>query len=138
LYTRATTESYTKAADEDNASIAMGITGYKGRVHIAFAEQVGTQWDEAKQSAQEMDRRILGGDQLVPVNYLAYAMWEGREAELSVPEAQQLFGVEELAKAEAEWQRRLQSFPVEQRPYLILQYANPVRNQYCIKAGLPL
>jgi 1-acyl-sn-glycerol-3-phosphate acyltransferase len=138
LYTRATTGSYTKAPGEDDASIALGITGYKGRVHIAFGEQVGTQWEEAKQLAQEMDRRILGGYRLFPVNYLAYAMWEGREAELSVPEAQQLFGVEELAKAEAEWQRRLQSCPVEQRPYLILQYANPVRNQYRIKAGLPL
>jgi hypothetical protein len=26
----------------------------------------------------------------------------------------------------------------EHRPYLVLQYATPVRNQYRVKAGLPL
>ena len=138
LYTRATTGSYTKAPGEDDASIVLGITGYKGRVHIAFGERVGAQWEDAKQLAQEMDRRILGDYRLFPVNYLAYALWEGREAELNVPEARQLFEAGEVAKAEAEWQRRLHACPEEQRPYLILQYANPVRNQYRIKAGLPL
>src|SRR5690606_17343260 len=53
LYTRATTGSYTKAPGEDDASIALGITGYKGRVHIAFGEQVDAQWEDAKQVAQD-------------------------------------------------------------------------------------
>ena len=45
---------------------------------------------------------------------------------------------DELAKAEAEWQKRLNACPPEQQPYLVMQYANPVRNQYRIKAGLAL
>ena len=48
------------------------------------------------------------------------------------------------------WQRRwitalvcigvlgLAACSAEEKPFLILQYANPVRNQYRIKAGLPL
>jgi hypothetical protein len=32
----------------------------------------------------------------------------------------------------------LQACPAEERPYLVLQYATPVRNQYRVKAGLPL
>ena len=138
LYIRATTGSYTKAPGEDDASIALGITGYKGRVHIAFGERLGAQWEDAKQLAQEMDRRILAGYRLFPVHYLAYAMWDGREAELAVPAAHEVFEAAEVAKAEAEWQRRLQACPAEQRPWLVLQYANPVRNQYRIKAGLAL
>jgi hypothetical protein len=55
-----------------------------------------------------------------------------------VPTAAEVFGAEELAKAQGEWQRRLDACPVEQRPFLVLQYATPVRNQYRVKAGLPL
>ena len=44
----------------------------------------------------------------------------------------------ELAKAQEEWQSRLDACPEEHRPYLVLQYATPVRNQYRVKAGLAL
>jgi hypothetical protein len=72
------------------------------------------------------------------VHYLAYAMWPARDPALAVPTAAELFTRAELSKAESEWQRRLAACPSEQQPYLILQYANPVRNQYRIKAGLAL
>ena len=49
-----------------------------------------------------------------------------------------LFPAAEVATARSEWQRRLAACPAEQRPWLIRQYATPVRNQYRIKAGLPL
>ena len=55
-----------------------------------------------------------------------------------MPKATEVFGAEELAKARQEWQRRLDACPAEHRPYLVLQYAMPVRNQYRVKAGLPL
>jgi hypothetical protein len=55
-----------------------------------------------------------------------------------VPTAAEVFAPAELAKAEAEWQKRLNACPPEQQPYLVMQYANPVRNQYRIKAGLAL
>jgi hypothetical protein len=137
LSVRAATGSYTKAPGEDDASIALGITGYKGRVHLHFSPPVAG-LEDTKQLAREIDRQILGQYRLFPVHYLAYAMWEGREAELNVPAASELFPAAELAKAEAEWQKRLAACSAEEKPFLILQYANPVRNQYRIKAGLPL
>ncbi|MOA04729.1 hypothetical protein D3C78_1242990 [compost metagenome] len=70
------------------------------------------------------------------MNYLAYALWDERDPQLQVPAATELFDAAELARAEAEWQRRLTACPLEQRPYLIMQYANPVRNQYRCRAGL--
>nr|WP_277052082.1 1-acyl-sn-glycerol-3-phosphate acyltransferase [Pseudomonas thermotolerans] len=138
LYTRATTGSYTKAPGEDDQSIAQGITGYKGRVHVSFGEPIENPAEDAKQLALELDRQILGSYRLFPVNYLAYAEWEERDPALAVPEVSALFSAEELARARQEWQRRLAACPAEQRPFLVLQYANPVRNQYRLKAGLEL
>ncbi|BAN50534.1 1-acyl-sn-glycerol-3-phosphate acyltransferase [Metapseudomonas resinovorans] len=138
LQIRASTGSYAKAPGEDDASIALGITGYKGRVHIAFGSEIGGASEDAKQLAQEIDQQILGGYRLFPVHYLAYAMWGKQDPELRVPAAADLFRGEELARAQAEWQKRLDACTEEQRPYLVQQYAMPVRNQYRVKAGLPL
>ncbi|AYF90184.1 1-acyl-sn-glycerol-3-phosphate acyltransferase [Pseudomonas sp. JS3066] len=138
LQVRASTGSYAKAPGEDDASIALGITGYKGRVHITFGSEIGSSSEDAKQLAQEIDKQILGGYRLFPVHYLAYAMWGERAPDLHVPTAADIFKGDELARAQAEWQKRLDACPEEQRPYLIQQYATPVRNQYRIKAGLPL
>ncbi|MBB3104952.1 1-acyl-sn-glycerol-3-phosphate acyltransferase [Azomonas macrocytogenes] len=138
LYIRATTGTYSKAKGEDDTSIALGITGYKGRVHIHFSPPMTQIPEDAKQMAAALDRQILQGYRLFPVHYLAYAMWMKREPELQVPAAHELFGRQELAKAEDEWNKRLNACPNEHRPYLIQQYAMPVRNQYRVKAGLPL
>lgn len=138
LFIRATTGSYSKAPGEDDLSIGLGITGYKGRVHINFTPPITAQFDDTKQLAAEIDRQILGGYRLFPVHYLAYAQWAEADPQLQVPKASEVFGAEELAKAQAEWQRRLDACPPEHRPYLVLQYATPVRNQYRVKAGLPL
>ncbi|MNZ44729.1 Acyltransferase [compost metagenome] len=136
LYIRATTGSYSKAPGEDDASIALGITGYKGRVHIGFSPEIVAVDADAKLLAHSIDQAILGNYRLFPVHYLAYAMWDQRDPQLQVPPAAERFDAAELARAEAEWQRRLAACPEEQRPYLIMQYANPVRNQYCSRAGL--
>jgi hypothetical protein len=138
LFIRASTGNYSKAPGEDDQSIALGITGYKGRVHIHFSAPVTQGLEDSKQLAAEMDRQILSGYRLFPVHYLAYAMWNERDPELAVPAAAELFPAAELAAAQSEWHKRLANCPTEQQPYLILQYANPVRNQYRIKAGLPL
>ncbi|TBU89713.1 1-acyl-sn-glycerol-3-phosphate acyltransferase [Phytopseudomonas dryadis] len=138
LFTRATTGTYSKGPGEDDQSIALGITGYKGRVHVHFGDPVSEGFDDSKQLAAIMDAHILTGYRLFPVHYLAYAMWQERDAGLAVPSAEQLFDAQELAKAREQWNRRLADCPAEQQPYLVLQYAMPVRNQYRIKAGLPL
>ncbi|MGY2292552.1 1-acyl-sn-glycerol-3-phosphate acyltransferase [Pseudomonas sp. SDO528_S397] len=138
LYIRATTGTYSKAKGEDDVSIALGITGYKGRVHINFAPPITQPFEDTKQLAIEMDRQILGGYRLFPVHYLAYAQWADADPHLPVPAAAQVFPADELAKAKAEWERRLAACPAEHRPYLVLQYATPVKNQYRTRAGIAL
>ncbi len=138
LYIRATTGTYTKAPGEDDTSIALGITGYKGRVHVSFGTPISEIPDDPKQLATEIDQQILGDYRLFPVNYLAYRIWDGRAPALPVPELAQLFSQEEIGRAEAEWGKRLAACPSVQQPYLIQQYATPVRNQHRLKAGLSL
>ncbi len=138
LYIRATTGSYVKARGEDDASIALGITGYKGRVHIHFSAPLEQIPDDARQLATLLDQQILQGYRLFPVHYLAYALWQHQEPALQVPAAEALFSQAEVARASQEWERRLNACPVEYRTWLIQQYAMPVRNQYRVKAGLPL
>lgn len=138
LYIRATTGSYTKAAGEDDTSIALGITGHKGRVHVSFGTPILEVPDDAKQLAVDLDQQILGGYRLFPVNYLAYRVWDDRDPEISIPELSELFSRAEIERAEAEWGKRLAACPSVQQPYLIQQYATPVRNQYRLKAGLSL
>ncbi|MNF07603.1 hypothetical protein D3C76_1424910 [compost metagenome] len=72
------------------------------------------------------------------MHYLAYAQWADADPALQVPNADKVFAADELERAKAEWQRRLDACPAEHRPYLVLQYATPVRNQYRVKAGLAL
>ncbi|MNL89235.1 hypothetical protein D3C87_2194300 [compost metagenome] len=55
-----------------------------------------------------------------------------------MPSAEKVFPADELAKAQEEWQRRLDACPEEQRPYLVLQYATPVRNQYQVRQQTPV
>ncbi|MBA1272035.1 1-acyl-sn-glycerol-3-phosphate acyltransferase [Stutzerimonas azotifigens] len=133
LYIRSTTGSYTKAPGEDDASIALGITGYKGRVHVHFGAPMERVPEDAKQFAVALDREILGNYRLFPVNYLAYHMWAGKDPALEVPDAATLFGEHELQRAHAEWSKRLAACPSAQQPYLVEQYATPVRNQYQIR-----
>ncbi|MFV3303771.1 1-acyl-sn-glycerol-3-phosphate acyltransferase [Pseudomonas sp. NY15181] len=133
LFTRATTGEYTKAPGEDDRSIVQGITGYKGRVHINFGEQITGEFSDTKQLAAELDRQILGNYRLFPVHYLAYEASALRDPALQVPTAASLFKDEELRRARTEWERRLAECPAEQRAHLILQYANPVLNQYRLK-----
>jgi len=133
LYIRASTGQYVKAADEDDTSIALGITGFKGRVHVHFGTPLEPV-DDARELAAAIDRQIGSSYRLFPVNYLAYADWQERDKTLEVPPAAELFAESELAPARKEWQKRLSSCEEPHRPWLIRQYAMPVRNQYRLKA----
>lgn len=130
LYIRATTGEYNKQPGEDDTSIAQGITGYKGRVHVHFSPPLSTGFSDAKQLAQLVDQHIWHDYRLFPVHYLAWAMWQQRDPDLTVPEIETLFDSAEILKAQQHWQARLEACPSEHRPYLIMQYAKPVENQY--------
>ena len=130
LRIRAETGDYQKAEGEDDLSIALGITGHKGRVHVSFGSEITQPSADAKQLALAVDAQILANYRLFPVHYLAYAQWAERDNSLTVPRAEDLFSAAELTTAQQQWQQRLQACPAEDQPYLIGQYARPVANHY--------
>ncbi len=133
LEIRARTGSYHKQAGEDDRSIALGITGHKGRVHLAFNRLNGADYADAKALAQACDQLILANYRLFPVHYLAWEQWAERDLALPVPSATSLFSASELATAKQELARRLAQCSAAEKPFLLMQYATPVRNQYRLK-----
>lgn len=135
LYMLDSTGEYNKASGEDDASIAKGITGYKGRVHIHFCPIIKEASDNPKALAKAIDAQIIGNYQLRPIHYLAWQQWNKRNQQLKVipPE----FSTEELNKAKAYLAKRSTQCPAEHLPYLIEQYANPVQNYYLLQQAAP-
>lgn len=131
LEIRASTGSYQKSPGEDDASIVQGITGYKGRVHLEFAAPLSVEPDcDAKQLASQIDEIILRNYRLTPIHYLAWHQWQERDQQLQVPPAAEVFPAEQLERAQTYLQQRLAQCSEQQRPYLIMQYAYPLQNQF--------
>ncbi len=88
----------------------------------------------------EIETRLLTADVGVEATTAIIGSLTQKVARKQLTDSDALFKAlqEELAAAKEQWQQRLSRCPSEQQPYLILQYAMPVRNQYRVKAGLPL
>lgn len=122
------TGSYTKQAGEDDKSIAKGLTGYKGRVHVAFSEPLGGNYPDARAVAREADRSILTSYRLYPSNYLAFERLPD-VPELAVKDWRKDFDPEVLREEQARFDQRLEQCPPAHRPWWLAQYANPVISQ---------
>lgn len=121
LFQKATEGRYEKGAQEDIASIAQGIAGEKGRVHVSFGEPLGDGLDTPEGVAREVDRQIVSGYCLHPTNLFAYRRLYGKDA--PVPKD---FYMEEGDCTEAAFEARIEAMPEAHRPYALGIYANAV------------
>ncbi|MEE4297929.1 MAG: 1-acyl-sn-glycerol-3-phosphate acyltransferase [Pseudomonadales bacterium] len=114
--------AYEKPEDEDLRSIVAGIRGEKGRVHVHFGAELTAPPADPDAAAAEIDRSIHAGYRLWPTNLEA-----ARRSGIEVPAA--------LARAVGDGRREtMQAFeaalvaaPERERPWLLKQYAQPVR-----------
>ncbi len=127
LEQRARTGAYVKEAGEDDRSIAMGLTGYKGRGHVAFGTPLPAGMADARAVVAEVDRQVLGNYRLYPSNYLAFEQQDALPPALS--DWREGFSALELAQEQQPFSARLDALPEALRPYWLLQYANPVRSR---------
>ena len=118
LYLRARDGGYDKPEGEDHASMVRGILGFKGAVHVEFGRRVEGDFETAEDLADHLDRVIVGNLRMYPTHVFAL---EG-SADLGA-------GVGEAFLA------ALQDCPAEHREYVLLQYANQLRNQRRLTAG---
>lgn len=137
LEQRERTGSYSKQPGEDDSSIAKGLTGYKGRVHIAFGTPLTGDYADARAVAGETDRQILGLYRLYPSNYLAVEKLADAAAQVDISGWREQFEPAMLAEEQQRFDQRLAACPQEQRLWWLRQYANPVigRQQVSDQSG---
>ncbi len=121
MYQKASEGRYEKGEQEDVASIAQGIAGKKGRVHVTFGTPLGGDLPTPEAVAREVDRQIIAGYCLHPTNLHAYRLLHGADA----PVPKDLY-LEEGDCSLAEFDARINAMPEAHRPYALGIYANAV------------
>jgi len=127
LYLRKTTGSYAKAEQEDVMSIARGIAGGKGRVHVAFGAPLVGDFADADQVAAEIDRQVVALYCLHPTNLHAWRMLHGEA--LNLPGDLVL---EAGSCSRAGFEARMEALPAEHRPFALAIYANAVASKLAL------
>jgi 1-acyl-sn-glycerol-3-phosphate acyltransferase len=120
LNVRATHGDYEKPPEEDLESIVEGITGYKGRVHLAFAPAIRAEHESAEDVAAAIDQAIVGNLRVFPTHIRAAELLGERQS-VDVPEA--------LPSVERAFAARLGDCPASDRELMLRQYANLLHNR---------
>jgi hypothetical protein len=126
LYHQRTSGSYQKEQHEDVKSIAMGIAGQKGHVHVAFGEVLSADYMDADEVVAEIDRQVLSNYVLHSSNCFAYHMLHGTPPKVNYTEKNIPFVPEKLAEQRQQFELRMQAIPAEYRELVLAMYANPV------------
>lgn len=128
LHELATTGSYEKAEHEDVASIAAGIKGDKGLVHVAFGEPLDERFATPELVAAELDRQIVRNYRLHKTSLFAWRALHGAEPPLSPGEMPG-------SCSEKEFTRRMEAIPAPQREYALGIYANAIASKLILDEG---
>ena len=98
--------------------MALRLSGYKGRVHLNVGRPLDGDYDDLDVVAAAVDRQILAGTQLFPINHWAVSALQpdfSHPAHVPVANAQQI----------AQFEQRLNRCKVEDRAVWLSIYANP-------------
>jgi len=121
LYQLQSAGSYEKGEQEDVASIAQGIAGDKGRVHVSFGTPLDSQFETPDEVATEVDRQVIEQYCLHPTNVYAYEMLYPGNG----PIPKDLF-IEDGDCSRDQFRARIGALPEVHRPYALAIYANAV------------
>lgn len=128
-------EKYEKRPDEDFNSIITGLTGRKGRVHLSIGTTIDKELealadfpsnnDKLRILGDLIDRQIYQNYHLWPTNYMALDLLEGGDAHRDGYEGRD---PREFEKSLKEKLVNAGLNTEEDFKWLLLMYANPVRN----------
>lgn len=118
---------YAKEEHEDASSIAKGITGFKGNVHIHFGEALTGDYQNTDEVVKEIDEAIIRNYHLHPSNMVAYRLLHGDcDCEsLNIPDCH----TGALLEHKQQFEQRVGQCDSQWRDILISMYANPVVSQ---------
>lgn len=117
---------YVKGEHEDVRSIAKGISGLKGCVHLAFGEPLPSSIEDVDGVVDALDRAIIDNYVLHVSNCVAYEMIEGKSPQLPVGTRGIVFTEVDSTAARKVLQERLNACDPEWRDMMLRIYANPV------------
>lgn len=126
IYQIETHGSYTKGEHEDVKSIAMGITGFKGNVHLHFGQPLGKGFENAEQVKQHLDDEMINNYVLHPSNCIAYEMLEKKTPKVVVGEANTPFDSNDWVDERKTFSDRIATCHPLHLNTLLQGYANPV------------
>ncbi len=130
LYQKETTGEYVKAEQEDVASIARGIDGQKGQVHVSFGTPLSGDYENADDVARAIDAQVIDLYCLHPTNIYAYEMLYGETPALAADVQQESGDVSREA-----FVARIEALPEAHRPYALGIYANAVVSKLARQAA---
>ena len=125
---------YQKQPGEDLRSIALGINGRKGAVHLHFGEQMQDLYQSPEEVADWCDQQIIKNYHLHSSNLTCWRLlYEQNHSSQEVREylagIVSIFGVSEQDFYDPVILERLNSARPELRPILTSMYANPVSSK---------
>lgn len=126
LYEKSTQGSYQKAEHEDLKSIALGITGTKGDVHVSFGTPLRGEFTGPEDVAAEVDRQVIENYVLHPTNFFAYKILHGAYPNFLCGAKQEVFREDAHRAIQEKFAQRIAALPEAHRPYALAIYANPV------------
>jgi 1-acyl-sn-glycerol-3-phosphate acyltransferase len=128
LHARDSDDGYSKDDETDIRSIATGMIGEKGRVHVAFGSELVLGDEGPEEVAAMIDAQILANTQLQDINYLALQQLLERNA-LSADEAAtaaSLLADWQPGSGKALFNSRLAKIDEGLQVYWLRSYANAV------------
>lgn len=126
LYQQRTLGSYQKEEHEDVKSIAMGIAGQKGHVHVAFGSALHAHYEDTDQIVTDLDSQIIDNYVLHATNCIAYEILHGVVPAVNYTDKNIPYNPAAVVEQKASFVARMNEIPAEHRDIALAIYANPV------------
>lgn len=132
LYERSRQGSYQKAEHEDLKSIALGISGRKGDVHVSFGTLIDGEYAGPDEVAEAVDRQVIALYKLHPTNFFAWRELHGSFPDLPCGVDDLPFRAADHASIERDFAARIAALPEPHRPFALAIYANPIASKLAL------
>ncbi|WP_086930128.1 1-acyl-sn-glycerol-3-phosphate acyltransferase [Agarilytica rhodophyticola] len=131
LYEKMTEGEYTKGEHEDVESIAQGIVGYKGRVHLSFGRPLAN-FSDIEGVTEELNKQIRKNYVLQLTNCFAYETLEKTSPRIAVGENGDMFHELNVDEERQKFKAHVQTCDAKHRDTLLKIYANPVYEKLAV------
>lgn len=131
LYSHKSEGKYEKDEHEDASSIAQGITGFKGDVHVHFGKTLQGDYETTDDVVEALDKAIVENYHLHPSNIVAYRLLHGdSDASTDIlPDCH----TNVLLEHQQKFEKRMAKIDSRWREEAIAMYANPLTSQHMLK-----